>query len=373
MNDLKVKIGGDTSGWELATAKVRGEARRMVADLGSSVGNRIAGFFAAGSLAYTIHKTAEYAGQLTDLSARTGVSVEALQRLDKAAQENGTSLDALVGLWERVGSAREDALRKPTGDAAKAFGALGVSQGDLQSKSPDEIVRKIADAFQNSANVEQLIAPLRDIGGRGAGQMIALFRAGLDQQYQDMQVMTGEQADLLDELDDKWSTLGKTISIFVAPWLIKLIEGLQWFGNQCQQVVGGIRSAWDWLVGNQGKGGNDVVADAKGLWAAFQKGVVSTEADQKDAADRAAVARTERVKSRLQFGQTDYSNITPDAVKQAAFKIGEMQLDDLSKAGLFAGGAGMGMMNNFPERQLAATEKIVSELQQVKGVLEESL
>lgn len=373
MRELKVKVGGDTSGWELAAARVRGEARQMASALASNIGGRMAGLFTVGAIEQTIRKTAEYAGQLTDMSARTGVAVETLQRLDRAARENGTSLDALVGLWERVGSAREDALKDKKGSAAKAFGALGVSQGTLSSGSPDEIVRKIAEAFQNSANVEQLISPLRDIGGRGAGQMIALFRAGLDQQYQDMQVMTGAQADLLDELDDRWSTLGQRISVGVTPAVIWLIKVFGWLQDQFEQTVEGFASMFRYLKSIVGNGKNDPIGDAKGAWDAFTKGVHEASSEIDDRNEAEDVARAERVKNRLNFGKFDARGVETQKAVADKFTMAEMKLDDLSKAGLFAGGAGSGMMDNMPQKQLAAMDKIVSGVAKTNQILEDSL
>ena len=370
MNDLKVKVGGDTSGFELAMSKVRGQARAMAKDIGSGVANRIAGLFTLGAIEQTIRKTVEYAGQLTDLSARSGVAVESLQRLDKAARENGTSLDSLVGMWERVGSAREDALRDSKGGAAQAFGKFGVGRCDLQTKSPDEIVRKMAAALQNSTNVAELIAPLREIGGRGAGQMIAFFRAGMDQQYQDMQVMSGAQAQILDEMDDKWSTLQQRISIGVAPALVGLIDAFTWVQDKITSFFSGIRGAI-----NMGINGNR----KEGFWADIAKGLESgvrlSEKDNKEASETEKKARDKKVRDALAFGKVDFRDIADKqgVDKKEKFSIHETALDDLSKAGLFAGGAGGGAINNYPERQLQATEKLVTEAKRTNDLLEDGL
>lgn len=378
MRELKVKVGGETSGFELAMARVRGQAAALGRSITSDITGRIAGLFALGAIEQAIHKTAQYAGQLTDISARTGASVESLQRLDRAARENGTSLEALVNLWERVGAAREDALRNPGKGAAKAFGALGIDSGMLKSASPDEIVRKIAESFQNSANVDQLIAPLREIGGRGAGQMIALFRAGLDQQYQDIQVITEAEADLLDALDDKWSTLTQKISVGLAPALVWLIEKFQAFINKIKEIsafIGGFIGGASSGIKPGGK--QDFFKDVanaidEGMTAGGQAALDEVARQNAEAAKEKA-DREQRIKQRLQFGKFDYNYIEPEAQKRKDAKVGELKLDDLSRAGLFAGGATLGTVNNIPERQLEAMEKIVEATTQTNQILEESL
>jgi hypothetical protein len=375
MNELKVKVGGDTSGFELSMSKVRGAARSMAKDISSGIAGRIGGLFAMGAIENTIRKTAAYAGQLTDMSARTGVAVEALQRLDRAALENGTSLDSLVGLWERVGSAREDAIGNSKGGAAKAFGAFGIGRSALQTSSPDEIVRKIADAFQKSSNVEKLISPLRDIGGRGAGQMIALFRAGLDQQYQDMQVMTGAQADLLDELDDKYSTLQNRISVGVTPALVALIDAFTWVQDKLTSFFTALMVESDAI--DKGMSSGDVTKAGE---AAYKQ----SEAENKAERDAQEKSRKERVANRLRGGKLDFKDIVDAATKskptkateekkQEAARMTEIQLDSLSKAGLFAGGAVGGFSNNYPQRQLATTEKLLNEAKRTNDLLEDKI
>lgn len=365
MRRMAVKVDSDISGFEAGMEKVRQQASRMSNAVTGSIGGRIAGWFALGAIEETIRKTAEYAGQLTDMSSRTGVAVETLQRLDRAAKENGTSLDALVNFWERIGNAREDALRKPGSDAAKAFGALGVNREQLKTDSPEKIMRTIALAFENSTDVEKLIAPLRDIGGRGAGQMIALFRAGLDQQYQDMQVMSAAQADVLDELDDKWSTLSQRISIGVAPALVKVIDAFTWLQDKLVSVFTALG------VEHYGRdiGMSDAEAEKSGKAAYAQ-----SEAENASDREAEAKARAEKIKRRLQFGNADYSSIMPDAKKAKAekFSIRELALDELSKAGLFAGGAGTGNAS-IPERQLEALEEIADTTKRTSDILDEAL
>ncbi|MEK7781488.1 MAG: hypothetical protein AAB370_08320, partial [Verrucomicrobiota bacterium] len=215
-----------------------------------------------------------------------------------------------------------------------------------------------------------------EIGGRGAGQMIALFRAGLDQQYQDLQVMTGAQADVLDEAEDKWSSLWQTIKIFTAHGLVNLIDGLRWLQAQAEMTVEGFASAWRWFQGQVGKGGpkGDPVGDAKGLWEAFKKGVqeASDEIDERNTQEEND--RKDRVAKRLQFGASNFDHIQEKEQKQREekFSLAELKLDQLSQAGLFAGGAGSGMMNNIPSRQLAAMEKIAGNTSKTNNILEDS-
>jgi len=364
MKHLEVKVGGDSSGFDAMVARVNHQAEHMASHLTDHIGKRIAGMFAAEKIEEAIKKTIEYASTLTDLSGRTGVSVENLQRLDAATKAHGTSLDALVGLWERIGTAREKALRNPGGQDAQAFKKLGVNSDELKTGSADELVRQMAKSFQDSTNVTELIAPLRELGGRAAGEMIDLLRAGYDQQYRDLQVMTGEEADVLKELEEKAALLQRRIMSGVSPALIWLIDVFRWVQDKLVSIF-----TW-WKVGADA---TDKGATPEQARAAASDAYRQSEAENKAEAEQEAKERKERVKRRLEFGKVDLSDIHPTQKKEHLTAIKEIQLDELSKAGLFAGGAGSGMVSNIPFQQLQATLELVEAVKETNDTLDERL
>src|SRR5512139_3199153 len=132
--------------------------------------------FTVGAIGIMVRKTVDMASALSDMAARTGIGVEELQRMDRAARDNGKTIDDLASFWERLASAREKALRKPDKEQAIAFRRFGIGETELRNEDAQQLTRRIAVAFQNSTNVEELIAPLRELGGRGAGELVAFFR-----------------------------------------------------------------------------------------------------------------------------------------------------------------------------------------------------
>jgi hypothetical protein len=331
--ELLVKIGVDQ-------AKLQASLGRMGAAFSGAIGGRLGGLIGAAAIEQTIRKTAEYAGKLVDLSTQTGVSIEALQRFDRAAKENGTSLESMIGLWDKLNTARAAALKDKGGTAAKAFGALGVSEKQLQSGSAEEITKTIAVAFQNSTNVESLVAPLRAVGGRGATEMVALFRAGLDQIYQDISVMTAAQAHELDELDDKFATLGQTISIGVAPALVGLIDLFTGLQNIWTKLFAGFVGMGD-MVRN-GKVGSikDIGSGFASGWNVASEDIANEQAAQaKRIADKIKNNMNAKVLDFEAFDVEDKKPLKDKKEKEARaasasrlFEPGEM-----AKAGLFTG------------------------------------
>ena len=308
-----------------------GRLRNRTSTLVGGVGASMAGFFTVGAMVDLARRTTEYAGRLTDMAARTGVSVEALQRFDKAARENGTTLDSLIGFWERLGTARANALKDPKSSDAKAFERLGVTQQDLKTQNAESITRKIAEQFQNTTNVEEIIAPLREIGGRGVGEIVALFRAGLDQQYQDMQVMTGEQAAQLDELDDKWSTLTQTLAVLASGPLIWLIDRFRDMQGFFEKLTGGIQGVFAEAVkGDDGTGFVEQMTKGfKTGWKVASDDIANTTAEE-------TKERSEKVKRSLNFSPLDLTDVMPAAAKKKQMeKPAGLQVDSLAKIGGF--------------------------------------
>lgn len=137
----------------------------------------IAGVASVAFVEQAIEKTVEYADKVGDLSHRLGISTDAVQAWDYALQMNGSSIDAAAGFFEKLSIARGKALAG-NGESIKAFKDLGVSVDDLKNKRVEDIARQIAGVFEEG-DPQKLIGSLREVGGKGAGEMVAAFRDGL--------------------------------------------------------------------------------------------------------------------------------------------------------------------------------------------------
>jgi len=218
-------LGLDGSGWQQGLIRAEIATKRFA----RSMGGRFAALFSVGALTLAVRRTAEYGAQLTKLSGQTGASVESLQRMDRALKDSGASLEDLTTAWVHMNVAREKALAKPQGEEASAFQRLGVSRGDLATQTAEQITRKIVLTFQNTTNVEALLAPFRQVAGRGAAALVHAFRDGLDQMYQDIEVMSDEEAQMLDELQNSWDSMWQTLQVRLAPAIIIATQAMSDF------------------------------------------------------------------------------------------------------------------------------------------------
>lgn len=230
----------DGTGFSQGLNRAESAVNRFGRTAVSSMGTRLAGLFSIGATGAFVRNVVNYAGRLNDLADRTGRNVEELQRLDRAAIDNGTTLETIVGFWERIAAARQAALNSPTGSQSAAFKALGVSGAQLTSAAPADIAKTIAQQFQNTTNVDQLIQPLRDIGGRGAGALVGALRVGLDAMYQDITVMSSATAETLDDLSDSFDGFNKELMSAFAPMLVKVLNGVKAIWDKLSALFTGL-------------------------------------------------------------------------------------------------------------------------------------
>jgi hypothetical protein len=181
-----------------------------------------AGYLSASAIVGAIRSTAQYADELKAVAARTGLTVEAVQRLGYAARTNGTTLDKLSSslsiMQDRLGEGNERALA--------ALTKLGLSVQQLDQMNPEQQLYAISDGLRKVGSHNEQVAVLNDLLGRGGAELLPAFANGLrqaaDEGQRFGQVMSEEAVVAAEQLDtflENWSTrvkvtMGETIQDF---------------------------------------------------------------------------------------------------------------------------------------------------------------
>lgn len=163
---------------------------KKAGDKVSAMGKRItvagAGVAGAGAAVLTpllaaTNSFASAGDKLHKMSLRTGASVESLSAMAFAAEQSGTSIDAVGDAMFRTSRRIANAAQTGMGPAARALKLLGIDMQELNSLSADEQFLRLADvlgnvedkAFANQMGFEILgdsfkqLKPLMDEGGDG--------------------------------------------------------------------------------------------------------------------------------------------------------------------------------------------------------------
>src|SRR6185369_687437 len=237
--ELKGSVSLDGSGWEAGLNKIEHATNHIK--------NVIASAFGVAAIEEAIRRTVEYGSKITDTSRRVGVSIEALQELGFAAKQSGSDLEALTNFIERLNSARIN---------PKKFGSfekLGLDSA-ARNLPVEELIMKLSLNLRNRSS-QEVIGPLRDIGGRGAGSLLPILKENLDEVREAAHrlgaVMKTQDAVMLKFLADEMQILSQVITVSLGPAIIWLMDNMMLFVNR----VKGSGTFWGTLMGNLKKPG----------------------------------------------------------------------------------------------------------------------
>lgn len=227
---LKAIFSGDASQLKKELTTIEKYAEHASEKISHAFGHKLLEFASVAGIEETIRRTIEYADKVSTLSQRLGISTDAVQSWDYALKLSNSSVDAAAGFFEKLATNRKKALEGDTG-IINSFQTLGVTLKDLNSLRLEDLGTKIADAFK-TGDPQRLIADLREVGGRGAGELVAAFREGLAdsvKEAQDAGVIISESVlDTLRQAADTVKTLWMQFVANIAPaiaWLtVKMKE-----------------------------------------------------------------------------------------------------------------------------------------------------
>jgi Flp pilus assembly pilin Flp len=174
--DLLMKTGSfetDTKRAEKALANFQKQA----ADVGKAVGLAFVAFGTAA--AASVKSSIDSADAFAKAAQKVGVTVEALSSLAYAAELSGLSQDQLSSSLVRLTKGLSDASQG-TGEAKKAFDALGISVTDSAGnlKSSDVALAEIADKFAQYADGAEKTALAVSLFGKSGAELIPFLNQG---------------------------------------------------------------------------------------------------------------------------------------------------------------------------------------------------
>jgi len=161
------------------------------------------------------------ADQLNDLSKKTAISVETLSGLRLAAEQSGTSMEAVAKGLAKLGKAQKDAS-DGNEKLASLFKAL-----EVDSRRPEEALLQLAKAFEGLS--EEGRVEVADRLGKGFRELIPLLSEGADglQKMIDaanrLNPITTESARAADRYKDSTAALGAAANGF---WIAMAEKGL---------------------------------------------------------------------------------------------------------------------------------------------------
>lgn len=175
-----VEIGADNSKLLKVLNKSSDRMKAFAANAAKIGGSLIAaGTSITAPLTAAVFSFSEAGDKLDKMSIRTGASVESLSALGFAAEQSGTSIDALgSGLFRmrrRIANATTGA-----GPAKRALDALGLSADELSKLDSDQQLLEVADSLAKVEDDSLAAQYAFEILGDGGKALLPLLQSGSD-------------------------------------------------------------------------------------------------------------------------------------------------------------------------------------------------
>ena len=194
------------------------------------MGLKFAAAFSGVKIAQFVQSAVQAADRIADLSKRTGIAAETLQRLQFIAVQSGTNIDALAKAWNRY-SVNLTSADQGTKSAQQRFTQLGLNFKELRDLSPEDQLLAIADRIGGLGTQAERTKALVDLFGKSGAELAPVFNEGADalRRMFDEQgkVLSNEQIQKIDEFNDRWNVMKLNIQAVAAEGFVDLLDGLK--------------------------------------------------------------------------------------------------------------------------------------------------
>ena len=232
IGSLSVKLGLVTVEWDKATAQAKKQAKDLQTSfngLGIDLKNLKNTFNAVGGamgvslagIGVLAKATMDMAGQVDDLSKSYDLSIARVLQFQQAITlAGGKAEDAnkiLSTMFSKIAAAQEG-----NEAAISTFEDLGISFRELQTTSPDDIIRKVYEGLSNIGNTYERIKLVKEIIGKnglgkdieGIAEALGKSSAGFKKQEESMRRL----AELGDVIDNTYNNLRLAFADMLSPF-----------------------------------------------------------------------------------------------------------------------------------------------------------
>jgi hypothetical protein len=203
MSKLTIEIGAKLTQLQAGLRSANGLIRNFSKSVGgalSSVGGMIGMSLGGAGIAAFVKSVVSAGDQIADGAKRIGVTAEAYQKLSRAAELTGTSIETVESSFKTMNDTI-DAAGQGSAQANTALGRIGLTFAQLKNMGAEERFRTIATALGEVANAGERAALITDIFGRGS-QALKPMIADYDNLAAGAATMSDEAVKAADELTD---------------------------------------------------------------------------------------------------------------------------------------------------------------------------
>ena len=167
---------------------------------------------------------------LADTAIKLGETPEVLQRVARAAELSGSSVEGLAGAFLKL----EKNLGDPENSkAAQTLEKYGITAESLINMPLDQKVLALADAFQKARQEGTGVYELQELMGRGSAELIPLLSASGDElraMFEGVNVVADESVYAMAALNDELDNVLANLTNLAGQSLMRVHDGVVYLG-----------------------------------------------------------------------------------------------------------------------------------------------
>lgn len=209
--EIRAKILLDGSGFQAGLKTASAQSEKFTKDFAKSFSSAFGGAAVAAAITAGVKYVIDYAGHIQDLSDKTGISAENLQKMEYAAKLSGATIEDVTGAFVKLAKAQQEAV-KGGKEQISAFESFGITGQQLRTLSVDQLFSRISEEVEKSKDPLEKVSGLLTLLGKGAADLIPAFRSGFGAAMKEIEkvgVIPDEIIAKLDKIGDKMVKLGK--------------------------------------------------------------------------------------------------------------------------------------------------------------------
>lgn len=226
---LIVDVAANTAKLQTDVNKIHGQLD-SVGSAASKMGTMLAGAFTVTAISAAANQVLNYASNISDLSAQTGLTTKTIQEMQHAAKMTGASLDNFTNAAFKLGTN----LSGGGNSVVNSLDKLGLSYAAIRNMAPDEQFNTITAALGQVTNAQDRNKIAVDLFGKAAKDILPAIAQGYTDLANgatvagDAQIQALDAAgDAIDRLKEKVMNLGVTVLGSFAQQMEHLGKALQ--------------------------------------------------------------------------------------------------------------------------------------------------
>lgn len=197
LGQTEQSLKGITSESQRATAAVGNEKSGLLGAMG-----KLGAVLLTVGAGRAVSRTVEWAGHLTDLADKTGMTTEALQRLAFVGTQSGVSIDSLAN-----GIVRLQRNLSTDKGAQKAIEALGLSVSDLLAMAPDQMFIRLSEAVRGLEDPAKRTTAAWEVLGRSSAELMPVMVSDVKALSESVHVTANEHTAAMNQMGDNYARL----------------------------------------------------------------------------------------------------------------------------------------------------------------------